>query len=146
MPDEQTQCINVSSNNYLGYAQTQGHCIDNAIAATTSLGLSACSSSKEIGHRELHNELEKTMADFLGVEEVITFGTGYVTNVLNIPRLIGKDCLVLSDEFNHTSIIIGLRLSGATIKVFKHNDIQNLEQIMRKAIIQGHPKYVVQGF
>ena len=46
---------------------------------------------------------------FCSCEDAITFGMGFATNALNLPRLIGKDCLVLSDEFNHASIITGLR-------------------------------------
>jgi len=139
--NRKSECVNVSSYNYLGYAQTEGECIESAVeAATRGHGLSQCSSAKEIGHRQLHARLERTVAEFLGVEDAVTFGMGFATNALNIPRLIGKDCLVLSDEFNHASIIVGLRLAGATIKVFKHNDVQNLEQIIRNAIIKGHPR------
>ena len=62
------------------------------------------------------------------------------TNAMNIPQLIGKECLVLSDEFNHASIILGLRLTGTKIAVFKHNDMKSLENVLRKNIIQGNPK------
>ena len=139
---QQHQQLNINYASATRQGQTEGQCIDSAISATACEGLSACSSVKEIGHRELHQELEQTVSDFLGVEDAITFGMGFATNALNIPRLIGKDCLVLSDEFNHASIIVGLRLSGATIKVFKHNNMQNLEQIIRNGIIKGHPRFV----
>ena len=59
---------------------------------------------------------------------------------MNIPQLIGKECLVLSDEYNHASIILGLRLTGTKIAVFKHNDMKSLENVLRKNIIQGNPK------
>jgi serine palmitoyltransferase len=65
-------------------------------------------------------QLEETVAEFIGAESAITFGMGFATNSLNLPRLINKDCLVISDEFNHASLILGLRLSGATCSVFKH--------------------------
>lgn len=61
------------------------------------------------------------MSQFVGTEDAITFGMGYATNALNIPKLIGPGCLVLSDEKNHASLIVGLRIPGAVIKVFKHN-------------------------
>ena len=61
------------------------------------------------------------MARFVGTEDAITFGMGFATNALNLPSLISKGCLVLSDEKNHASIILGLRLSGATVRLFKHN-------------------------
>ena len=61
------------------------------------------------------------MAHFVGTEDAITFGMGFATNTLNLPSLISKGCLVISDEKNHASVILGLRLSGATVRVFKHN-------------------------
>jgi serine palmitoyltransferase len=66
-------------------------------------------------------ELERTTAQFLGTEDAIVFGMGFATNSLNLPSLISPGCLVLSDEKNHASLILGLRLSGATIRVFRHN-------------------------
>jgi serine palmitoyltransferase len=60
------------------------------------------------------------VAEFLGVEDAITFSMGFATNSLNLPRIASKGCLVVSDEFNHASLILGLKLSGATVKVFKH--------------------------
>jgi serine palmitoyltransferase len=60
------------------------------------------------------------VAEFLGVEDAIAVGMGFATNSLNLPSLISKGCLVISDELNHASLILGLRLSGATVKVFKH--------------------------
>ena len=65
--------------------------------------------------------MERYVAHFVGTEDAITFGMGFATNSLNLPSLISKGCLVLSDEKNHASVILGLRLSGATVRVFKHN-------------------------
>lgn len=73
----------------------------------------------------IHDELEKLTAKFLGVEDAIVFGMGFATNSLNLPSLISKGCLVLSDEKNHASLILGLRLSGAVIQIFKHNSKHN---------------------
>jgi serine palmitoyltransferase len=68
-------------------------------------------------------ELERLTAQFVGTEDAIACGAGFATNALNIPSLISPDCLVLSDEKNHASLILGLRLSGATIKLFRHNSM-----------------------
>lgn len=73
----------------------------------------------------IHNELEKLTARFMGVEDAIVFGMGFATNALTLPSLVGKGCLVLSDAKNHASLILGLRLSGATVRVFKHNSTQH---------------------
>jgi len=78
----------------------------------------------------IHQELEKYVARFVGAEDAITFGMGFATNTLNLPSLISKGCLVISDENNHASVILGLRLSGATIRVFKHNS--NIANEFRK--------------
>ncbi|TNN60932.1 Serine palmitoyltransferase 2 [Liparis tanakae] len=51
-----------------------------------------------------------------------------------------KGCLILSDELNHASLVLGARLSGSTIRVFKHNNMQNLEKLLREAIVHGQPR------
>lgn len=79
------------------------------------------SSRQELGTNSLHLELEQLTAEFLGVDDAIVFGMGFATNTLNLPAIMNPECLVLSDEYNHASIIIGIRLSGATSIVYKHN-------------------------
>lgn len=91
------------------------------------------------GTNPLHLELEQLTARFLGVEDAIVFGMGFATNSLNIPTLISPGCLVVSDEKNHASIILGLRLSGAVTKVFNHNSMKDLERVLRDSIASGQP-------
>ncbi len=69
----------------------------------------------------IHKNLEKCIARFLGTEDAIVISAGFATNALNLPSLFSQGCLVMSDEKNHASIVLGLRLSGAQICVFKHN-------------------------
>jgi len=69
----------------------------------------------------IHDELEKLTARFLGMEDAIVFGMGFATNALNLPTLVSEGCLVLSDEKNHASLVLGLRLSAAVIRTFGHN-------------------------
>lgn len=85
-------------------------------------------------------ELEQLTAQFMGVDDAIVFGMGFATNALNLPSLLSPGCLVVSDEKNHASIILGLRLSGATIRVFYHNNMKDLEKVLRNAIAYGQPK------
>lgn len=61
------------------------------------------------------------MARFVGKPAAIAFGMGFATNSTNIPTLVDKGDLIVSDELNHSSLVLGARLSGAKIKVFKHN-------------------------
>lgn len=69
----------------------------------------------------MHFRLEKTLASFLGVEDAITFGMGFATNSMNLPTFLDRGCLIISDELNHASLILGSRLSQARIRIFKHN-------------------------
>lgn len=69
-------------------------------------------------------------------QDAIVFGMGFATNTLSIPGLIGPGTLVLSDENNHASLILGLRLSRATVRVFRHNDVRHAEELARAALAE----------
>ena len=133
------KALNMGSYNYLGFAENNGPCSTAAIQSVDDYHVASCSSRQEFGTLKCHTQLEKLMAKYLGVEAAVTFGMGFATNALNIPTLVGKGCLILSDELNHASLVLGSRLSGATIKVFKHNDTVDLESKLKKAVIEGHP-------
>ena len=132
------ECVNLASYNYLGFAEKDGLCTELSVTACNDEGISCCSPAHEFGARKIHYELEKTVSEFLGVEDAIAVGMGFATNSLNLPCLISKGCLVISDQCNHASAILGIRLSGATVNVFKHNDPEDLERILRQAIIKGN--------
>ncbi|XP_055388037.1 serine palmitoyltransferase 2 [Condylostylus longicornis] len=133
----QTKCLNLGSYNYLGFASSEGRGAEESARQIEKWGLALCSPRCENGTVPLHQHLEELTAKFLGVEDAITFGMGFATNALNLPSLISHGCLVLSDEKNHASIILGLRLSGATTKVFKHNNMSDLEEKLRDAVLSG---------
>lgn len=133
----QTKCLNLASYNYLGFAESSGPCAEAAIASIYQYGISSGSSRCQYGTQVIHDELEELLAEYLGVEDAITFGMGFATNALNIPTLIEPGCLVISDEKNHASLIWGIKIPGATVKVFKHNDMTNLEQILKEAVCFG---------
>jgi len=111
---DRQECVNLASYNYLGFAESSGKCSDETIAEVDRSGLTTSSSRHELGTRLLladrvmmliigrcaiHNELEETVAEFLGVEAVMTVGMGFATNSMNLPMLIGgPNTLVLSDE------------------------------------------------
>ena len=100
-------------------------------------GEGMCPSS---GTLEIHRELEEMVAEFIGVESVMTYGMGFAVNSFVIPALIGKGCLVMSDALNHSSIVTGVRGSGAKVHVFRHNDVRHLEDVMRAKIAEGQPR------
>ncbi|CAF3638445.1 unnamed protein product [Rotaria socialis] len=132
--------INLGSYNYLGFANNSGHIAENVINTIKTGGIATASTTQEFGTLMQHQKLESLLAEFLGTEDAIAFGMGFATNALNIPSLVGKGCLILSDELNHTSLVLGSRLSGATIKVYKHNDMIHLEKLLRDAIVSGQPR------
>lgn len=145
--DEKTQepetieCVNLGSYNYLGFADDwKTTCKESVMQAVRTHPLSACTSFAEGGYTAMHRQLERVMADFLGKPDAIIFNMGYATNFLGIPSLIGKGSLILSDSLNHSSIVNGARASGATIRVFKHNDPGHLESSLRQAIVEGQDK------
>ncbi|XP_055028497.2 serine palmitoyltransferase 2 isoform X1 [Misgurnus anguillicaudatus] len=132
--------INLGSYNYLGFAENTGACAAAAGEVTMKYGVGVASTRQEMGNLDRHEELEKQVASFLGVESAMAFGMGFATNSMNIPALAGKGCLILSDELNHASLVLGARLSCSTIRVFKHNNMQSLEKLLRDAIVHGQPR------
>jgi len=132
--------FNLGSYNYLGFANNTGSCADKAVAAIVNSAPVVCSTEQELGRNKCHNDLEKLTAEFLNVDEAMIFGMGFATNSMNIPALVNHKSLIISDQRNHASIVTGCRLSGATIQTFRHNDMDHLEEVIRKAVLRGNPK------
>lgn len=111
----------MGSYNYLGFAENSGPVHDKVLTTLHSTRVGVCSPRAELGNSSEVARLEELMATFLGTEASIVFGMGFATNSCNIATLVGKGSLIFSDALNHASLILGCRLSGATIKTFKHN-------------------------
>ncbi|GFV42975.1 serine palmitoyltransferase 2 [Trichonephila clavipes] len=137
--EKNIEAINLGSYNYLGFAENSGKCADSVEEVILKYGTGICSTRHELGSLDIHRKLETMVADFLGVEDSIIIGMGFATNSTNIPTLMSKGCLILSDELNHASLVLGCRLSGAKINVYKHNDMKDLEEKVRAAVIEGQP-------
>ena len=135
-----TETLNMSSYNYLGFAQSEGPCADLVEECIKRYGLSSVSTRADAGSSELAVECETEIAKFVGKEAAVVYSMGFVTNASGFPSLVGKGDLVLSDELNHASIRFGARMSGAMIDTFKHNDMAHLENKLRQAISQGQPR------
>ncbi|CAG2120279.1 unnamed protein product, partial [Medioppia subpectinata] len=131
--------INFGSYNYLGYAQNSGHITDSVDKTIRQLGVGLCSTATEIGRQQIYCDLEALVAKYLGTKDAIVYGMGFATNAYTMSALFGRGCLVLSDELNHSSIALGCRTSGAHIQVFKHNDMIDLERLVRQSIVCGQP-------
>ncbi len=85
------------------------------------------------GTLPIHNELERTIADFKHAEDAITYSSGYATNLSVISTLLGRRDYVFSDKLNHASIVDGCALSGAQFKRFRHRDMKHLERRLKDA-------------
>ena len=94
------------------------------------------------GTLTIHDELEETIADFRGAEAAVTFSSGYATNLTVISTLVGRGDYVISDKYNHASIVDGCLMSGAKFVRFRHNDMAALESRL-KSIPSDATKLVV---
>ncbi|KAI9846367.1 MAG: serine palmitoyltransferase component [Thelocarpon superellum] len=135
-----TETLNMSSYNYLGFAQSEGPCADAVEETVKKYGISFSSTRADAGTSDLHVEVEDLVAKFVGKQSSMVFSMGFGTNATAFPALVGKGCLIISDELNHASIRFGARLSGAIIEMFRHNDMQDLERLLREVISQGQPR------
>ncbi|CAG8445291.1 1112_t:CDS:2 [Funneliformis mosseae] len=133
-------CLNLSSYNYLGFAQGKGPCADAVEQTVLKYGITTCSPRVEVGTSDLHHQVESLVARFVRKPAAMLISMGYATNSTTLPTLVSKGCLIISDEFNHSSIVFGSRLSGAFIRVFKHNNMADLEALLKECISQGQPR------
>lgn len=134
------KCLNLGSYNYLGFAAADEYCTPRVVSSVRKCGWTTCSSRLDGGTSEVHEELEELVARYLHKPAALCWGMGFATNTTVLPSLVGKGCLVVSDQLNHRSIVSGVKLSGAKVKVFIHNDMAHLEKILSSAIVQGQPR------
>ena len=123
--------IMIGSNNYLGLT-THPKVRQAAIEAIQHYGTSCTGSRFLNGTLELHKELERRLARFLGQEAAICFGTGYQSNLGAITALLGKDDVAICDKDDHASLFDSVAMSGARMKRFKHNDLEDLERVLKE--------------
>ncbi len=133
---EGSELINLSSNNYLGFAKDPD-LIQAANAATEQYGVGAGAVRTINGTLPIHNELEETLAQFKKTEAAIALQSGFNANIGTIPAIMTKKDAILSDELNHASIIDGCRLSGAKIIRVAHQDMDDLRAKAKEATESG---------
>ncbi|MCX7683532.1 MAG: pyridoxal phosphate-dependent aminotransferase family protein [Anaerolineae bacterium] len=121
--------IMIGSNNYLGLT-THPRVREAAQEAVRRYGTSCTGSRFLNGTLELHLELERRLAEFVGKEAALVFSTGYQTNVGTISALVGKGDFVITDKEDHASIVDGCRLSFGETRRFRHNDMEHLERVL----------------
>ena len=122
--------VMIGSNNYLGL--TQHPKVLEAVKKAVDQFGSGCTGSRFLnGTLDLHEELEARLVNFMKREAVLTFSTGFQTNLGVISSLVGKDDLLFADRDNHASLVDGSRLAfGKTIK-YRHQDMEDLERVLK---------------
>lgn len=124
--------LNFSSNDYLGLANHPA-LKEAAVRAIEKFGAGTGASRLICGSLAPHHDLEQALADFKGTEAALTFSSGYAAALGTIGSLVGKNDVIIVDKLVHASIVDGARLSGATLRVFAHNDVNDLEDILKWA-------------
>lgn len=119
------------SNSYLGLTN-HPEVIQAAVDATEKYGTGCAGSRFLNGTLDLHLELEKELAEFVGKEDAIIYSTGFQVNLGVVSCLTGREDYIICDELDHASIVEGRRLSFSTQLRFKHNDMESLEKVLQK--------------
>lgn len=123
--------INLSSNNYLGFAY-HPRLKSAAKKAIRNFGVGAGAVRTIVGNMTIHERLDKKIAHFKKEEAALVFQSGFAANAGVIQAITKKGDLIISDALNHASIIDGVRLSRADRTVYKHSDMKDLEHILKE--------------
>jgi 8-amino-7-oxononanoate synthase len=124
--------LHFSTNDYLGLAR-HPRLVQAAREAAARWGAGRGASRLVGGNLAVQAELDEALAAFKGRPAALTFSTGYAAAVGTVPALVEKGDAVLLDKRAHASLIDGARLSGATLRVFPHNDLDYLEKLLRQS-------------
>jgi 8-amino-7-oxononanoate synthase len=122
--------LNFSSNDYLGLANHPA-LKEAAIKGVEKFGAGAGASRLICGSLAPFHELEETLTAFKKTEAALTFSTGYAAAIGTICALLGKDDIIIIDKLVHACIVDAARLSGAKLRVFDHNDLNDLEKVLK---------------
>lgn len=121
--------LNFCSNDYLGLTQDP-RLKEAAAAAAREFGAGAGASRLVTGNHPLYEVLERKLAALKGTDAAVVFGSGYLANVGTIPVFAGEGDLILADELSHACMLTGAKLSGATVALFRHNDLTHLRELL----------------
>ncbi|MDE7349782.1 MAG: aminotransferase class I/II-fold pyridoxal phosphate-dependent enzyme [Muribaculaceae bacterium] len=119
------------SNSYMGLTN-HPKVIEAAVEATKKYGTGMAGSPFLNGTLDIHKELEARIADYVGKEDAIVYSTGFGTNLGVVSTLTGREDYIICDEQDHASIVEGRRLSFSQPLKYKHNDMESLENVLKK--------------
>ncbi|MEA5466724.1 8-amino-7-oxononanoate synthase [Leptothoe sp. PORK10 BA2] len=120
-------CLNFASNDYLGLAGDP-RLAAAAADAISSYGTGSTGSRLLSGQRPIHRELEQAIAQLKGTDDAMVFSSGYLANLGTLAALVDHRDLIVADQYNHSSLQMGARLSGATVAVYDHNNLAQLQR------------------
>lgn len=135
------QITMLGSNNYLGLTN-HPKVIEAGVKALREYGSGLTGSRLLNGNTLMHDQLEEELADFVHMKNALVFSTGFGTNLGTISTICGPEDLIFSDEYNHASIVDGIRFSGARKCKYKHNDMEDLEEKLAFSD-PGYPRFIV---
>jgi 8-amino-7-oxononanoate synthase len=130
------EVVSFASNDYLGLTHHPA-VVAAAHEAIDRWGTGTGASRLVVGSRPLHGELEAELAAWKGTEDAVLFPTGYAANLGLLTTLGGPDVTILSDELNHASIVDGSRLARATVRIFRHGDLDHLSDLLTEVAGTG---------
>jgi 8-amino-7-oxononanoate synthase len=138
------ELLMMGSNSYLGLTD-HPEVKQAAVAAIEKYGTS-CSGSRFLnGSLDIHRALEEELADFVGKPDALVFSTGFHANSGSISALVGKGDFSVTDKLDHASIIDGCLLSRGKMLRFRHNDMEDLEEVLRRAPFDRGKLVIVDG-
>ncbi len=142
--NESISLIDLASNDYLGLSQDP-RLIEAAHKTMISEGLGAGGSRLVTGTRPIHIKLEEELSKWLGLERVLLFPSGFQANLAAVSALANRKTLVIADKFIHHSLLMGIKASGAKVKRFAHNNMDDLEKLLQKCELnkQTQPPLVI---
>lgn len=141
---EGKEVVMIGSNNYLGLT-THPKLRQAAKDAIDQYGTSVTGSRFLNGTLQLHLDLDRRLADFVGQEAALVFPTGYQTNVGTISAVVGKSDYVIIDKEDHASIVDGCFMSRGTMRRFNHNDLDSLKSALERIPADAGKLVVVDG-
>jgi 8-amino-7-oxononanoate synthase len=137
--------IMIGSNNYLGLT-SHPEVIQAAVDATHHYGTGVSGSRFLNGTLSMHVELERELAEFVGMEDATIFSSGFQSNLGFISAIAGRNDIIFSDKENHASIYDGMKLSYAEVIRYNHNDMEDLEKKLKKTTEELKEKNIEKGF
>jgi serine palmitoyltransferase len=127
--------LNLATSNYLGLVQEE-HIQQSAEKALRKYGCGSCGPRGFYGTIDIHLQLEDRLAQFMGTENAVIYSSAFATMASAIPAFSKSGDIIIADSAVHFAFKTGMNLSRSTIKLFKHNDMEDLERILEEVVAE----------